>query len=175
MRYLVALGSNRRHPRHGGPRRVLAAALAALEGDGIAVVAVSRLHASAPVGPSARTYANGAAVVESELDPPALLARLQWIEAAFGRTRRGQPWSSRVLDLDLVLWSEGCWAHDDLVVPHPLFRRRAFVLAPAVEIARRWRDPLGGLSMAHLHARLTRPRALPKRPEPTRRACRKGP
>ena len=163
MRYLVALGSNRRHHRHGSPRAVLGAALASLGEAGLAVIAASRVHASAPVGPSARTYANAVAVVETALEPPALLRLLQAIEAAFGRRRRGQAWSSRVLDLDLVLWSGGAWAEDDLVIPHPEYRRRAFVLAPALEIARGWRDPLGARTVAQLHARLTRPRAMPKR------------
>jgi 2-amino-4-hydroxy-6-hydroxymethyldihydropteridine diphosphokinase len=179
VRYLVALGSNRRHPRHGGPRAVLAAALQAmegaeLEGAGLTVLARSRVHASAPVGPSARTYANGAALVETRLDPPALLELLQEVEHSFGRRRRGRAWSSRVLDLDIVLWSGGCWAHEDLVIPHPHFRRRAFVLGPALEICRDWRDPLTGQTLAQLHARLTRPRALPKRPAPTH-ARRTGP
>ena len=64
-----------------------------------------------------------------------------------------------MLDLDLVLWSGGCFAAPGLVIPHPLFRNRAFVLAPAVQIAPRWRDPVTGLSVRQLHARLTRPAA----------------
>jgi len=40
------------------------------------------------------------------------------------------------------------------------FRTRRFVLDPAVEIAGHWRDPLTGLSLRHLAARLTRPRPI---------------
>jgi 2-amino-4-hydroxy-6-hydroxymethyldihydropteridine diphosphokinase len=61
-----------------------------------------------------------------------------------------------VLDLDLVLWSGGAWASDRLVLPHPEFRRRTFVLAPAATIAPAWRDPLTGLTVRQLGARLNR-------------------
>ena len=71
QRYLIALGSNAPHHRHGAPAAVLRAALGMLEAEGVAVLAASPLIASAPVGPSKRRYANGAALVEtSESDEP---------------------------------------------------------------------------------------------------------
>lgn len=167
-RYLIALGSNRWHPHHGPPAATLRAALKvlgeqALAGQGLAIVAAGPIVASAPLGPSRRRYANSAAIVASPLAPRALLALLQATEAAFGRRRRGQAWSARVLDLDIVLWSGGSWADPQLTIPHLHFRARPFVLAPAVAIAPGWRDPHTGLTLRHLHARLTAPRALPKR------------
>jgi 2-amino-4-hydroxy-6-hydroxymethyldihydropteridine diphosphokinase len=98
-------------------------------------------------------------VIETGLDPPDLLALLKQVEHAFGRRPGGQPWRARVLDLDIVLWSGGAFASDELTVPHPLFRKRAFVLLPAAEIAPGWRDPLSGRTVRQLRARLTRPRA----------------
>ncbi|WP_260929090.1 2-amino-4-hydroxy-6-hydroxymethyldihydropteridine diphosphokinase [Novosphingobium sp. 9] len=160
--YLIALGSNRRHPQYGLPRRVLTAALDALSTAGLRIEAASPLLESAPIGPSLRRYANGAAVVASDLEPEPLLDLLLEIEAQFGRKRRGQAWSSRVLDLDVVLWSGGAYAGDHLVIPHPLYRRRDFVLAPARRIAPHWRDPLSGLTPRHHHARLTKRRKLPR-------------
>lgn len=136
--YIVALGSNRRG-RHGGPRAELRAALAAIGG----VQAVSRLHETAPLGPSIRRFANAVAWIESEEAPDALLRRLKAIERAFGR-RRGRRWGARVIDLDIILWSGGCWCTRDLIVPHPHFRARRFVLAPLAEIAPDWRDPVTG-------------------------------
>ena len=144
----------------GDPRRVLAAALAALEAAGLPLEAISPSIASDPLGPSTRRYANAAALVASDLDPPALLAVLQRIEHAFGRRRRGGRWRARPLDLDIVLWSGGTWLNAALIIPHPEFRHRAFVLGPASTAAPRWRDPMTGLALRHLHARLTRPRPL---------------
>ncbi|MXO62645.1 2-amino-4-hydroxy-6-hydroxymethyldihydropteridine diphosphokinase [Qipengyuania oceanensis] len=161
QRYLVALGSNMRVSGVGNPRAMIRAAMAALEHEDFEVLAVSPIITSAPVGPSQRCYANAAAMVETAEGPQQVLARLQRIERAFGRRRRGQRWRARPLDLDIVLWSGGIWASPALSVPHPLFRRRAFVLGPAASIAPGWRDPVTGLTLAQLDARLTRPRAAP--------------
>lgn len=156
-RYLIALGSNQRHQRHGSPERVLAAALVALDQAGIAVRSRGPVIRSDPIGPSLRRYANSVVEVETGLTPPKLLAALKRIERAFGRTAAGQRWSSRVLDLDIVLWSGGCWSSPGLTVPHVLFRERAFVLRPALTIAARWRDPVSNLSLRQLAARLATP------------------
>ena len=153
------------HPRHGAPRAVIAAALAALGGNGMSVTAASSIRHTPPLGPSRRHYANAVAVVETGRGPAEVLQALLAIEAQFGRRRRGSAWQARVLDLDIVLWSGGFWAADDgrgsLVVPHPEFRKRRFVLEPAATIARRWRDPMTSLAVGHLTARLTKPRPTP--------------
>lgn len=140
---------------------MLAAAVKAMEGAGLMVEAVSRIMVSAPLGPSLRRYANGAALVRTRLAPPDLLGLLKRIERDFGRRARGQRWTARVLDLDIVLWSGGPWASPGLTVPHIALRQRIFVLRPASAIAPDWRDPLTGLTLRHLEARLTRPRSLP--------------
>jgi 2-amino-4-hydroxy-6-hydroxymethyldihydropteridine diphosphokinase len=165
-RYLIALGSNMAHPRHGPPPRVLQAALAALETCGLPVIAAAPIIVSAPLGPSRRRYANGAALIETPLSPIALLDRLQAIEAAFGRVRRGQRWRARTLDLDIVLWSAGAYHAPRLTIPHPEYRNRAFVLHPAARIAPDWRDPETGLCVKHHQARLTRRLPIPKAPRP---------
>ena len=104
-----------------------------------------------------RTYANATALVETRFDPLRLLKRLKNIERHFGR-RRGARWSARVLDLDIILWSRGVWATPELTVPHRAFRHRSFVLGPLATIAPRWRDPLTGLSVRQMKARLDRRR-----------------
>jgi len=151
-----------RHPMDGGPRQVLATAIEVLEELGLRFSAISPVVDSAPVGPSLRRYANAVAVIETQNDPEELLDILAATERVFGRRRRGQEWRARVLDLDIVLWNGGIWATEHLVVPHPLFRERAFVLGPAAAIAPQWRDPVTGLTVAQLKARLTRPRPLPR-------------
>jgi 2-amino-4-hydroxy-6-hydroxymethyldihydropteridine diphosphokinase len=152
QRYLIALGSNVRHHRHGLPPAVLRAALAELAAGGMAVERASHVVSTAPLGPSPRRYANAAALVATDLDPAALLRRLKAIERRFGR-RGGRRWASRVLDLDIVLWSGGAWSSPDLTVPHIAFRERGFVLDPAAAIAPAWRDPVSGLTLRQLAAR----------------------
>ncbi len=162
QRYLIALGSNRRHHRHGRPEQVLRTALAALQDAGIVVLTAGPILSSAPLGPSWRRYANSAALIETGLDPDELLEQLKQIEAAFGRRSGGQRWTSRVLDLDVVLWGGGAWSDPDLTIPHREFRARSFVLRPALAVAPDWRDPITGLSLRQLYARLTRPRPIPR-------------
>ena len=149
--YAIALGSNRRS-RHGSPAETLRAALAELN-----PIAVSRIHATPALGPAGRGFANAVAIVESKLEPDELLAELKALERAWGR-RPGRRWGPRVLDLDIILWSEGPWDGPGPLVPHVEFRNRPFVLQPLAELAPAWRDPVTGLTVRQLLFRLTRPR-----------------
>ena len=156
--YAIAIGSNR-PGRHGSPEREVAAAVAALGG----VVAVAPVIRSAPLGPSLRRYANTVALVDSPLSPPEMLTRCKAIERSFGR-RRGRRWGTRVLDLDLILWSGGPWASTGLIVPHPEFRTRDFVLDPLARLVPDWRDPVSGRTIRQLARNLRRPRAVDRAP-----------
>lgn len=160
--YLIGIGSNQPHAIIGAPNKVIVQAVAALEMDDIDVFAHSATIQSSPMGPSSRQFANAAAIISTDLDPPALLARLQEIEHHFGRVRRGQSWRARVLDLDILLWTGGAWADTNppLAIPHPGLRLRGFVLTPAAMIAPDWRDPLTGLTIRQLQSRFNRPKAL---------------
>lgn len=165
--YLIALGSNRPHHLFGPPRSVVRAAMEECAALGT-VTARSEIVDSAPMGAAQRRFANAACVIESEYDPPALLAGLKRLEREFGR-RRGQRWGDRVLDLDIALWSGGQYCGRanqagrqgaDLTIPHREYHKRRFVLGPAASIAADWRDPLSGRSIAQINARLTHPRPL---------------
>jgi 2-amino-4-hydroxy-6-hydroxymethyldihydropteridine diphosphokinase len=160
--YLIALGSNQRITHIGGPSEIVGQAFAALETADIDVFAVSPIIASKPIGPSKRRYANAAALIATQLDPPALLQRLKAIEAHFGRERRGQRWQARTLDLDIILWSGGIWLSDNprLAIPHIAMRNRIFVIGPAAAIAPDWRDPLSGLTIRQIFHRLNRSKPL---------------
>ncbi|MBV9841109.1 MAG: 2-amino-4-hydroxy-6-hydroxymethyldihydropteridine diphosphokinase [Sphingomonadaceae bacterium] len=151
--YAIGTGSNRRHGVHGAPADVVAAAIEALGAAGCRVVAVAPIVATPALGPGGRRFANSAAIVETERDPRALLALLKRIERAFGR-RRGRRWGTRVLDLDILLWSGGALACRTLAIPHPGIASRAFVLAPLEQIAAGWRVPRTGRTVRHLAARL---------------------
>ena len=150
--YAIAIGSNR-PGRHGGPVAEVRAAIAALKG----VRAVAPIMASAPLGPSLRRYANTVLLLDTSLSPPDMLAQLKGIERSFGR-RRGRRWGSRVIDLDIVLWSGGRWHSRGLCVPHIAFRERLFVLRPLRDVAPDWRDPVSGRTIRQLHQLVDRAR-----------------
>jgi 2-amino-4-hydroxy-6-hydroxymethyldihydropteridine diphosphokinase len=156
--YAIALGSNRRHGRHGAPKAVVRAAIDALRELG-RVEAKSDILATPALGPAGRSFANAVAILSTELAPDDLLLALKGIERDFGR-RPGKRWGPRVLDLDIILWSEGAWSGPGPIIPHREFRKRGFVLAPLAEVAPDWRDPLNGASVRQLLRRLARARPL---------------
>jgi 2-amino-4-hydroxy-6-hydroxymethyldihydropteridine diphosphokinase len=155
--YAIALGSNRRS-KHGSPAGTLRAAAAA-----IPVERLSSIHATPALGPAGRSFANAAAIVSSRLSPPELLDRLKEIERDFGR-RPGRRWGPRVIDLDIILWSEGAWEEPGLILPHPGMRTRRFVLDPLVQIAPDWRDPITGATIRQLVFRLRQGRPVDRSP-----------
>jgi len=161
-RYLLALGSNMRVPGMGPPRAVLGAAIAHLAEQDVTLLRSSPVIDSAALGPALRRYANAAIVVETARDPETMLALIAQVESAFARRRSGQRWRARTLDIDIILWSGGVFHSRRLIIPHPRFRERRFVLGPARAVAPDWVDPLTGASLRRIDARLTRPRPLPR-------------
>jgi 2-amino-4-hydroxy-6-hydroxymethyldihydropteridine diphosphokinase len=152
--YAIAIGSNRPHGRFGRPAGVVEAAIARLDEE-FGLFDASPIVLNAAHGGAGRDFANAVALVESSLQPPAMLSRLKSLEREFGR-RRGRRWGPRVLDLDLVLWSGGRFGSRGLTVPHPRLASRSFVLHPLAAVAPGWR--VGPLSVRHLAHRLARKR-----------------
>ena len=155
---LVALGANLPTARHGTPAEGLDAALVALAECGIRPVARSRWYRSAPMPPATGPwFVNGVVRVETTLDPIPLMERLLEVEADFGR-QRSVAGASRPLDLDLldydgqIVQHAGDRSGPALVLPHPRLAERAFVLAPLIEVAPRWRHPVTGASATSLLA-----------------------
>lgn len=94
----------------------------------------SRLYLTPPVGPPQPDYLNAALRIESTRGPLSLLDALLDIEQQLGRVRH-ERWGARVLDLDLLAWSEGALAHERLVIPHPHLAERPFALSPLRDVA----------------------------------------
>ncbi|MEO6359048.1 MAG: 2-amino-4-hydroxy-6-hydroxymethyldihydropteridine diphosphokinase [Sphingomicrobium sp.] len=155
--YAIAIGSNRPHGRHGSPVGVVRAAIARLEHD-FDLFTASPIVINPARGLAGRDFANAVALVESDAEPPALLRHLKAIERNFGR-RGGRRWGSRVLDLDIIVWSGGHFRSRRLTIPHRQLHRRDFVLDPLAAIAPTWRID-GALNARHLASRLGKRRAL---------------
>jgi 2-amino-4-hydroxy-6-hydroxymethyldihydropteridine diphosphokinase len=118
------------------------------------LVRASSVFEPEPVGgPPQGRYLNACAVVETSLEPHALLAALLAVESEAGRVP-GEPNAPRTLDLDVLLFAERELEDARLVVPHPRFRERAFALVPAAEIAGPWRVPPGREDVTALAARV---------------------
>ena len=140
----IALGSNL-----GDRERLLGEAITSLE-PYLQQLRVSTLHETDPVGVGDQPrFLNAAATGYTTLSARDLLHALLDIERQLGR-ERPYPGAPRTLDLDLILYGDYIVNEHDLVVPHPRFRERSFVLEPLAEIAPDWKDPVTGRTVREL-------------------------
>lgn len=128
----VGLGSNLDDPA-GQLRRAVDELDAT---PGMALLAVSSLYRTVPVGGPAGQpmFCNAAAALATGMQPRALLAALQAIEAVHQRVRDVH-WGPRTLDLDILAYDDRRLDDPDLCLPHPRAHERGFVLVPLTEIA----------------------------------------
>jgi 2-amino-4-hydroxy-6-hydroxymethyldihydropteridine diphosphokinase len=122
---------------------------------GIAVVRVSTLVETRPVGPiqDQPPFINGVIAVETTLKPLQLLDSLLSIEQRLGRIRK-ERWGPRTIDLDILLYGNVTFNHPRLKIPHPEIPNRPFIEAALQELR-------------HI-APLTRPAARPLPPRGAR-------
>jgi 2-amino-4-hydroxy-6-hydroxymethyldihydropteridine diphosphokinase len=94
------------------------------------------MYRSAPFGGVEQAdFINAAAALLTQLSARELLNEMQAIERARGREPGGVRWGPRVLDLDLLVYSDAVVNEPDLTLPHPGIAERNFVLLPLSELA----------------------------------------
>lgn len=102
------------------------------------VVSVSNYIESEPWGfESAYRFTNGAVAILTELSPIELLDVTQAIEREMGRTHKhkpGEPYTDRVIDIDILLYDDLEINTKPLTIPHPHINDRDFVKNPLAEI-----------------------------------------
>jgi 2-amino-4-hydroxy-6-hydroxymethyldihydropteridine diphosphokinase len=119
----------------GDPRSLMAAAIEHLSREsGIGVEAVSALYRTPPWGKTDQPpFLNAAVRIETTLQPMSLLMTVLKVEKALGR-RRGERWGPRTIDIDILLYGTMAVDEPGLRIPHPLLQKRAFALAPLVDV-----------------------------------------
>lgn len=114
---------------------------------GISVKKVSSYIKTAPKGGVAvNEFLNCAAEIETFLSPRALLNRIHEVEAECGRVRVKR-WEDRTVDIDIIFFGKREIVEDDLIIPHPAYASRAFVINPLKEIAPEFVCPGSGVKI----------------------------
>jgi len=127
---------------------------------------ISSIYESESVGFIGDSFYNLVVGFNSELSVKEVAKILRQIELDNGRTRNSQKFSSRTLDLDLILYDNLIINDGRLQIPRDEIERYAFVLEPLTEIAPDLKHPISGLSYADLWEKfdktnLTQQRVLP--------------
>jgi 2-amino-4-hydroxy-6-hydroxymethyldihydropteridine diphosphokinase len=100
------------------------------------LVASSSVYETEPWGfQSMDEFLNMVVKVETKLTPSGLLGRILMIESLLGRVRGEKQYSSRVIDIDILLYEDLVIDELSLKIPHPLLHKRRFVLVPLSELA----------------------------------------
>jgi 2-amino-4-hydroxy-6-hydroxymethyldihydropteridine diphosphokinase len=100
------------------------------------VIKSSAIYETEPWGFRAKgEFLNLVVKAETELNPHELLDKIQNIETLLGRIRKKKRYSSRIIDIDILLYDDLIIHEPDLKIPHPLMHERKFVLVPLSEIA----------------------------------------
>ncbi|MYZ49240.1 2-amino-4-hydroxy-6-hydroxymethyldihydropteridine diphosphokinase [Propylenella binzhouense] len=130
IRAVLGLGANL-----GDRMANIAAALERLSALArVRMIGISALYESPPWGVTDQpAFLNAAALVETDLDPHALLDAVLAVEKGMGRTR-AERWGPRTIDIDILLYGEIEIAEDGLQIPHARLTERAFALAPLVDL-----------------------------------------
>ena len=147
---LLGLGSN-----VGERRRHLQAALEALPGVGVSVLASSSVYDTDPVGelPDQPSFLNAALQVRCSMAPLELLDAVKLLERRLGRSADGVRHGPRPIDIDILLLGDLELSGPRMSLPHEQLLSRRFVLIPALEIDFELRTP-DGRSLADALARL---------------------
>ncbi len=110
-------------------------AISLLEENGLRITKRSAMYETMPWGVKDQPkFINMAIEAETNISPLELLSLVKKIEGEMGR-QPAMKWGPRVIDIDILLYSDKLLCEADLTIPHPLMHEREFVLRPLSEIA----------------------------------------
>ncbi len=141
----LSLGSNT-----GDREQMLQAAIDALDTPELRIRRISPVYETEPQDVKDQPwFLNLVVEAETRLFPLQLLFRTARIEQHLGR-KRLRPKGPRTIDIDILFYGRAVIETANLVIPHPRFAERRFVLAPMADLAPDWRDPVSRRTMREL-------------------------
>jgi len=143
----LALGSN-----IGDRQANFREALRLLSQSGVQISKLSSIYETEPVDYLDQPwFLNAVIEAQTNLPAPQLLTTLRQIELQMG-SKKPFAKGPRLIDLDILLYSNDTIDSPDLQVPHPRMLLRNFVLAPLAEIAPTLRHPTWSATASDLLA-----------------------
>ncbi len=110
----------------------------------------SSIYLTEPVGPSTRYFLNAAVEIHTRLSPEKLVSQLKGYEKEHGRSPDHPKWSARTIDLDIIAFGSLVIQEDNLIIPHPDYAQRLFVLEPLHDIHSDWKDPKTNIAIGKM-------------------------
>lgn len=147
----------------GNAEATLAEAAQLIGAEVGAVERTSQIYRTKAWGFESEDFRNQVLVVESAMEPLALLDVVNDIERRLGRDRAdeqkiksatGARYASRSIDIDILFYDDLVIESERLTLPHPRIAEREFVLEPLVEVEAERRHPVSGKSMQELYDEL---------------------
>jgi len=129
-RCYLALGSNQKFPE-----RQLRLAIKSIRNlPSTSITRISTFYWNKAWGlTNQQDFCNAVIEIITILPPLKLLRACNKIENQHGRVRKKR-WGPRILDIDILLYSNKVIQSKDLTIPHPQILTRDFVLKPLLEI-----------------------------------------
>ena len=110
----------------------------------------SRFYESQAVGFDGENFINLVSTAQTELSLPEVISVLHRIEDAHGRNRNGPRFSSRTIDLDLLLYDDVVYQQQGIDIPRHEILTNAFVLCPLAELFPHGKHPIAGKTYQQL-------------------------
>jgi len=100
------------------------------------ILQTSSVYETPPWGLEAENdFLNMVVSVETSHSPAEIIKNIAVIESMMGRERNQDRYSSRIIDIDILLYDDLVITEKGLKIPHRLMHERKFVLVPFCELA----------------------------------------
>ena len=131
---IISIGANINNPNGFHPMETCEKAILEISNFPIFIEKKSSWYISNPVPNSNQPkYYNCLIITSTKLNDISVLKILNNIEKKFGRIRSKKN-MSRCIDLDILWWEDFHTIDKELILPHPRFVNRNFVITPLSEV-----------------------------------------
>ena len=142
QKIIIGVGGNIKSDEGSHPIHVAMKAINSLENYSIQVIEQSSWYESEPIPKSNQpNFFNCIVFANTILNELDVLKVLHKIEHTLGR-RRKKVNEPRVIDLDLIDYSNKILSNEEIIIPHPRAHKRRFVMEPLAELDPNWVHPI---------------------------------